>query len=838
MHSDRCKNCPCIEGCSITRKRTRADIAVVFDQPTAEQLKKDEWLPRKRRQPGLFEAMLDALDVDPNDIYFCSALNCAPDQKKKTVVKNGMLACRERLIDELREAGVKKVLSVGPVAHNALTGGTKLQAITSIRGKWYHAFGMDIMSTFPLKFVYADADYFRDLARDVEKFFTTDGALPAPDVTMERPTNAAEVKAAFKNLAQYSSISCDIETTDLSIVKGDLHSIGFAYLEDDGTAGGVILDSKVLKLKGTWRAINERLQDPEQDVVFHNAKFDLQFLRREILKRCLTWAPQSIQDTMLMNYTLDERPKGKFQVHGLKAIARVRYDAPDYDINMKKFNTAWRGQLTPERRAEMYESLLNYMAVDCYYTIRLFFDLWDEILAETAEDGIDLMSMYSTLLMPGTLALTEIESRGIQLDLDMYRRTREELGEKSAALLQKIRDHVGDPEFNPGSPKQVEHYIYKVLKLPFGMTTDRDGNVYHTVRRGKLREGATAAPVLKSLGHKYPEHKPIIEDICEHRNLSKNIGTYVVGLLDRVDPDGRLRTSLNLHGTATGRLSSSGPNLQNVPDASHTGIEIRAGFVASPGHVLIEADYKQLEVRIAAWLAGDEAMKEVFKGDRDPHQEIAFSIYRKPKDEITHYMRWLAKNILFGLLYGRGYASVATGPEQEDIVARGGKRWDVDDVKKFYDQLLAEWADFAQWQQDQKALGYERQFVYTPTGRKKRFPFIPPQDAGYVGRASFNNPIQGTASDFTLDALIKLHARLPEGAYVVLTVHDSIMIECPEGMADDVEELIRVTMEEDTLFKLDVPLKVDIDVSQRWGEEEFAKQHVPIAEVENAETED
>jgi DNA polymerase-1 len=250
----------------------------------------------------------------------------------------------------------------------------------------------------------------------------------------------------------------------------------------------------------------------------------------------------------------------------------------------------------------------------------------------------------------------------------------------------------------------------------------------------------------------------------------------------------------------------------------------------------LEADYKQLEVRIAAWLSGDPVMREIFEGGRDPHQEIAWSIYHKPKEEITHYMRWLAKNVLFGLLYGRGYESVATGPEQEDIAARGGRRWSIGEVKSFFDSLLAEWKVYAAWQREQKLLGYQDGEITMPTGRVRRFPFIPKHDAGYVGRASFNNPTQGTASDFTLNAMITLHERLPEGAHLVMTVHDSLLIECREELADEVCELVRTVMEEEPLFELlvdgkHVPLLVDLDVTKVWGGDEFAKSERLVAKA-------
>lgn len=838
-----CSGCRCVTQGAVFRPIERCSTAIVFDFPTELELRRDEWLASKRKGArAVFRAMLEALGVDPDDVYFASAVNCRPNPRKKVMQKDAMLACRERLLQELQEAGVEKVLSVGPLAYSSLLGYRTVMPVTKIRGRWRPARGMQVMATLDPSFVMKDAFYFRDVAYDLQKFFNTNGREPWPDVNVWIPETSAEAKEAHRFLREHTTIASDIETTGFSPIADSVLAMGFAVLGDDGTSATVVVfDEDLLSKRSTWRLVADLVNDEDIELVYHNAKFDLQHIKDNLLDLGLPYEPRNIHDTMMLHYTLDERPIGRYRSHGLEQLAKIRYDAPDYGIGVGQWLREW-AVATAYDRKRMRRDLHTYLALDCYYTARLFPDLWNAALQEDER----LLDLYDTLLMPGTLALADIEHHGILIDVEFYERAKVDLQRRLDAMLRRIKRTLRrfgvspdlSESFNPGSPKQVRELIYNEFRLPFGLMVDKDGKVYHTARRGGLQEGPTAAPVLKSLAYRFPEYKDIIDDICEYRNLAKNMGTYVVGLLERVDVDSRMRTSFNMAGTATGRLSSSNPNLQNIPDASHTGVEIRAGFVPSPGNVLIEADHKQLEVRIAAWLSGDDVMRAVFESGRDPHQEIAFSIYNKPKEEVTHYMRWLAKNILFGLLYGRGYESVATGPEQEDIAARGGKRWGLEEVKGFYDNLLAQWSRFAAWQQAQKEKGYRDGMVTMPTGRRRRFDFIPPHDGGYVGRASFNNPIQGTASDFTLDALIKLHARLPEGAHIVLTVHDAIIIECRKDLVDEVTALIHEVMERDTLFDIDVPLLADVEVEERWGVKEFAKQHMTLEEIKAQEAEE
>lgn len=846
-----CRDCPCNpENHAVVAREPifDAEVAIVIDQPSAAEIKNDKFLAGGRSSHGAFlRAAFESVGVDCDDLYLCNATNCKPNIKKGAMLKKAMLGCRARLIDELRESGVEKVLCVGPVGYSQLMSLTKVAPITGVRGRWQEAYGMQIMATLPPGFVYGQPDYFRDFAADVEKFFTSEGPEPFPDITMIVPESMKELDDAFAQLAEFPDISCDLETTGFSPIDESIICAGFAGVHENGDGLAVVLSEDMLSRKGTWTRIGAQLGS-KQGTIFHNGKFDLQHIKQNLLDHKLKYTPRNVQDTLILHYLSDERPIGRFKSHGLETISRLRYDAPDYGIPIKEFLRRW-ADADDAMREQLRAELHLYNALDCYYTARLFPDLWNELI--DSEDDLNeywenldwdgpvwtLLDCYENLLMPAVLALADIEHHGILLDVDMYRETKVRLEIEIAKLEKKIRRKTKDPNFNAGSWQQVKAYIYNKpddptypgLGLPYGLDVDAEGNVYHTARRGGLKEGPTAAPVLKALAYRFPEHTPIIDMICEYRNLKKNAGTYVNGLLTRMDSDNRIRSSFNPAGTSTGRLSSSNPNLQNVPDASHTGIEIRAGFMAPPGHKLIEADYKQLEVRIAAWLSDDPVMKEIFVSGRDCHQEIAFSIFKKPKGEISHYMRWLAKNILFGLLYGRGYESVATGPEQEDIARYGGERWSIEQVKEFFENLLAAWKDYAAWQQNQRQIGYKQHGVMMPTGRRRRFDFIPQHDAGYVGRASFNNPVQGVASDFTLNALIQLHARLPKPAHIISTVHDCIIVECPDELVEEVTALMHQIMEQEPLFEIGLPLQIDLEIGDRWGmKEELAHEMIEV----------
>jgi DNA polymerase-1 len=474
---------------------------------------------------------------------------------------------------------------------------------------------------------------------------------------------------------------------------------------------------------------------------------------------------------------------------------------------------------------------------------------------EVAEESIDLMSLYTNLLIPGALALCDIESHGVAIDRQFYVDTWRVIQERAEPLLAHIREVTGIEEFNPNSPQQVRKLIYETMGMPFGQREaamfarskdiknfasgprrgvgegaeqmEKRYDVTHTARRGKLREGPTAKVVLKQLHKRFPELDPhnVIPDILEYRNLTKTAGTYVKGMLERADDDDRIRGDFLEHGTSTGRLSSANPNLQNIPETSHTKIEIRNGFVAPPGFVLLNADYSQLELRLAAHLSNDTNFCRVFIEGRDPHQEVAYAFFQKPEDQVSAYERYMAKCVNFGVAYGRGAESIALGPEMEYVEEIGGQRWTVEQVKEFFTAYFDHFPEFLAWCEEQKRFAYRHQYVESPLGRRRRFPLILRNDAGSVGRQAVNTPIQGTASDFTFSALIRIHRRLCEindmvgrvVAFIVSTVHDSLLIECHKRYVKKVSAIVYEEMERVPIAS-PVPFECEVKVGTRWGD--------------------
>lgn len=829
---DKCSGCPVLRDAPLYRKDVISrPIAIVIDSPsTLEQAKH---VALAGDSGGLARTVLAGCGVKPDECYVTTALNCRPQAKKEKILKNAMLSCAPRLVQELLDSGVEKVLCLGSVGLSQLLGSTRVLPITKVRGRWENAHGLDILATFNPGWMFGETDYFRDFVDDIWKFCNTEPE-PPPNIEMWYPQTVAEMWEAFDEISYASFLSCDIETTGVNVFSDEILAVGFGSLLQDSNDGlSVVLRQDILEAEDTWEQISAAIADPNQATIFHNRKFDQKFIRRELLKLGLPYDPHHCEDTMLLHYTVDERPMGRFQSHSLKNMARVRCDAPDYDIGMGKWLKEYLSNKTSEeRRTQMRSDMHEYLALDVYYTARMYPDLVNEVM----EEDPALMDHYQNTLQPFTDALIEVESHGALVDIEYFKDQWEKLNDKAAPILDRIREYTEIPEFNPNSPKQVADFLYGTLELP----------VYRTARRGKLQEGKTSKAVLKILKKRRPEYTDFVNDIIQYRNLVKNAGTYVKGILQRVDDDGRIRGDFLPHGTSTGRISSTNPNLQNIPDSSHTGIEIRNGYIAPEGKLLFNADYSQLELRVAAHLSRDENFTQVYREGRDLHQEVVYALYGTNKEETTSYMRYLAKCMSFGALYRRGPESLANGPEMDMVEEEfGGTRWTVDEAREFFEKWFSNFPGFEEWARDIAKFGYKNQYVQTPFGNRRRFPFIPRNDDGTVERQAINTPIQGTAALITVSAFTRIHKRFKklnqreqeEVAHLTITVHDSIMGEFNPMYLDEVEHIVVDEMENNCPIEFTVPLKADFEFAPNWGiikdwaaPENFAAVFVPDVE--------
>lgn len=387
--------------------------------------------------------------------------------------------------------------------------------------------------------------------------------------------------------------------------------------------------------------------------------------------------------------------------------------------------------------------------------------------------------------------LARMEYEGIELDTKYLETFSVEIADQISDLEQQIYGHA-DQEFNIGSPSQLAEVLFNKMNLPT-----------QGIKKGKTGY-STAASELDKLRSKHP----IIDLITQYREVTKLKNTYIDTLPKMVDKNSRLHTTFALTVAQTGRLSSNDPNLQNIPVRTELGKRIREAFVAGKGEMLVSADYSQFELRLAAYLANDKDMIEMFNKDVDIHVATAAQVYGREPDDVTKNMRRDAKVINFGILYGMSPhgLSIATGMTRDQAQAFIDKYFEIrGPLLKYLDGL--------------KESARKDGYVETLFGRRRPMPDI--KSSNFVirmaaERAAMNMPIQGTEADLMKMAMIEVDKKLDDDCKQLLQIHDSILVECPESKAKAVAKLLKETME--SVYKLPVKLTVDTTIGKTWGE--------------------
>jgi DNA polymerase-1 len=419
-------------------------------------------------------------------------------------------------------------------------------------------------------------------------------------------------------------------------------------------------------------------------------------------------------------------------------------------------------------------------------------------LTETIEPPLRndqaLWSIFQELELPLIYVLKDMELAGIKLDTDALRQMSSQMARQLTELEKKIHQVAGS-EFNINSTQQLSDVLFGRLGLP-------------TAGLGKTKSGhySTAADVLESLRGQHE----IIEPILEQRTLTKLKSTYVDALPALTNPrTGRVHTNYNQIGTSTGRVSSSEPNLQNIPIRTEQGREIRRAFVAEPGCRLISADYSQIELRILAHVAEDPGLLQAFAHDEDIHAATASAVLGLPIDQIDKYQRRIAKTVNFGLIYGQ----TAFGLAQTTGMSR-------DEARAFIETYFEKYPGVKRYIETTEKLAAEQGYVATLRGRRRDFSRLTSLTGAQRARAereAINMPIQGTAADIMKQAMISLHAELKQRRFrtqLLLQVHDELVLEAPEDEIEGVVKLIHEVMSE--AYRLQVPLKVEVEVGQNW----------------------
>ena len=505
--------------------------------------------------------------------------------------------------------------------------------------------------------------------------------------------------------------------------------------------------------------------------------------------------PKVAHDVKDMTYALLERglPADGFLFD--TALAAYLLDATAGGYDLQRLFVAYCGAELPapvhlarDAFAPLSDTATEEAAL-CSYTSAV--SALYEILPDKLEE-LNLTALLHEMELPLCRVLAEMELAGFRIDECALAQFGIDLHERIVKLEQSIYDMAGE-KFNINSPRQLGIILFDKLQLPHGKKTKTGWS--------------TNAEVLEKLRYE----APIVSSVLEYRQYTKLKSTYADGLLRAVSPDSRVRTRFQMTATATGRLSSTEPNLQNIPTRTQLGSEIRRLFVAEDGNVLVDADYSQIELRLLAHMAGDEAMQQAFLSGADFHTVTAAKVFHVPEAEVTHEMRSRAKAVNFGIVYGMSAFSLS-----QDIHVT------VAEAKDYMERYFATYPGVKQYMTDIVALAKEQGYVETLYHRRRALPEIKSSNfiqRSFGERVALNMPIQGTAADVMKLAMIRVYDRLRREnlqAKLIMQVHDELIVECPEAERETVETLLRQEMEQ--VAALSVPLIAEAHSGKNWLE--------------------
>ena len=587
-------------------------------------------------------------------------------------------------------------------------------------------------------------------------------------------TTQTELDSLITELKAQPVFAFDTETTSVDTFVADLVGLSFSWQDETGfyipvghATGTQLNRDEVIA------ALKPIMEDPNIGKTGHNIKFDV-----EMLLRYGVDVQGIVFDTMIAAFLINSLGRSQ-------SLDDLAYN--EFGVEMIPISEliGKKGKDQSSFDAVPVEDAIIYASEDADMSWRLYKRLKPRLV----EDGLE--ELAASMEWPLISVLAHMEMAGIELDVPFLNEFAVRLNGSLSDLKVQIYDLAGE-EFNLGSPAQLAQILYGRLGLS-------------TVGLKKGKTGfSTAAGELEKLRDAHP----IVSLIMQYRELEKLRGTYVEALPDMVKSDGRVHTSFSQTIVASGRLSSNNPNLQNIPVRSELGREVRRAFVAPKGRVFVSADYSQIELRVAAALAHDEAMIQTFKDGVDLHVATAAELYAIPLADVTKDQRAAAKTINFGVLYGMSAhgLSVATGMDGKE--AQG-----------FIDRYFEVRPKLKAYIEDTKAFGRRKGYTATLFGRRRACPEINSSNFSIrqgAERVAVNIPIQGTAADIYKLAMVAVTRKLDSESKLLLQIHDELIVETTKDKAEAVSKLLKDTMEQ--VYDIGVPLAVDVAVGTNWGE--------------------
>lgn len=592
-----------------------------------------------------------------------------------------------------------------------------------------------------------------------------------------------------------SAIAFDVETTSTDQMTARLVGISLAV---DGDSGYYIPvghnEGEQLPLDTVIEALRQPLTNPRIGKIAHNANYDLTVLQRY----GIDVSPVTF-DTMIAEWLRDP-VNGNF---GLKRLAFAELHRRMTEIS----DLIGTGKNQTTMDAVKIEYAAPYAAADAACTYALVDAVRPKLLRGERTPAVDPLwgtenppvpiDVLEKVEMPLLPVIVQMQQTGVLLDKQALASMGLLLGEQLAQLEEQIYELSGGyGKFNINSPKQLNDVLFGKLGLsPQGVRKTAHGF-------------STAADVLDNMRDEHP----IVEKILEYRELAKLKGTYVDALPNLINPHtGRVHTTYNQAGSATGRLSSTNPNLQNIPIRTETGREVRRAFIAPPGMCLLAVDYSQIELRIMAHVSKEPTLLSAFEQEQDIHAATAAIVHNIPIDQVTKQQRGFAKRVNFGLLYGMGAFRLA---RDSDLTLAQAN----DFIKTYFDRLprVQEYLDHA------KQLAYDMGYLTTLFGRRRSFPGLHEANRNVrmqAEREAINMPIQGTAADIFKQAMISVAPELPRlNARLILQVHDELVLEVPEDRVQEAAQVVVRVME--GVAQLDAPLRANAASGTNWRDVE------------------
>jgi DNA polymerase-1 len=624
-----------------------------------------------------------------------------------------------------------------------------------------------------------------------ESTFDVDEALGLNNPAPESPY--ANIEKRYETVLEWSQLekwietlksaelfAFDTETTSLDYMQAEI--VGVSFCVEPGVAAYVPLRHdyagapEQLDRDRVLEALKPLLEDPERAKVGQHLKYDAHILARYGIRLV-----GMRFDTMLESYVWNSvatRHDMDTSAARYLSMSTIKFE----DVAGKGAKQITFNQVPVDRAAE-------YSAEDADVTMRLHKTLWPQIETVPA-----IKTLYQEIEQPLVPVLQRMEQRGVLLDREMLRVQSREIATQLQELVGQAHKEAG-AEFNVESPKQLQQILFEKLQLP-------------VLRKTPTGQPSTAEDVLEELAETYP----LPRIIMDYRVLAKLKSTYTDKLPEQINErTGRVHTSYHQAVAQTGRLSSSDPNLQNIPIRRAEGRRIRQAFIAPPGYVLLAADYSQIELRIMAHLSNDPGLLEAFANDRDVHQATAAEVFNVPLEAVDSDQRRLAKTINFGLIYGMSPFGLA----RRLGIPRGA-------AQQYVDRYFARYPGVKRYMDERRAQAREDGYVETVYGRRLYLPEIRSRNKNmqqYAERSAINAPMQGTAADIIKRAMITVDAwceREDAPARLIMQVHDELVLEVREDAVEGVSAAIQERMA--GAAELKVPLRIEVGSGTNWDQ--------------------